>query len=369
LFRRFVSAGFWNIVAAAASRGAPLISLILVARFIGPEAFGELAIVLSTISMAQAFLAIATGTTMMRYVAALRETNPPKAGNLIALVSAITIVAGVLLSVTFALLASEMATALFKRPSLKMPLEVGAWAVMFGALAGAQTGALGGLEGFRTIAKVSIASGAIGIVAVASGAYFAGTTGAIVGFVIHSALSALINQCALRRLTASLGMAIRLKVERGDWEVLWTFGVPALLAGATVAPTNWLCHTLLVNQPNGFAEMGIYQAANQWFLALSFVPQFLVQATLPLMAERIARHDLKGLRQLFWGSVKVNCAVGLIAVVVLLPLSRPLMALYGSDFADGWLVFVVSIVTAALVAVEVTATSIIAGVLVEHWKK
>lgn len=361
LFRRFVSAGFWNIVAAGISRGGPLIALILVARIIGPEAFGELAIVLSTISMAQAFIAVATGTTVARYVAALRQSNPGKAGNLIALVNTATAVAGLLLAAALALAAADMAVLLFKRPALEWPLQVGALAVMFGALGGAQTGALSGLEAFRAIAVVSIVSGVIGIVAVAAGAYFGGTMGAVAGFVIHLGLSALINHGLLLRVTAKLGVEMRLRPDRGDWTILWKFGVPALLGGAMVAPTNWLCQTLLVNQPNGFAELGLYHAANQWFLALIFVPQFLVQATLPLITERMASRDLAGMRQLFWGSVKINAAIGLIALLGLAPFSRALMGLYGSDFVDGWLVFLVSIVTAALVAVETTASSIIAS--------
>ena len=44
-----------------------------------------------------------------------------------------------------------------------------------------------------------------------------------------------------------------------------------------------------------------------------------------------------------------------------LPFSRALMGLYGEGFAEGWLVFLVSIVTAALVAVETTASSIVAS--------
>jgi hypothetical protein len=42
--------------------------------------------------------------------------------------------------------------------------------------------------------------------------------------------------------------------------VLWQFSLPSFLSGALMTPVIWVCNVLLVKQPDGYTELGIFSA-------------------------------------------------------------------------------------------------------------
>ena len=69
-----------------------------------------------------------------------------------------------------------------------------------------------------------------------------------------------------------------------EWHVLLSFTLPTIISGVVVVPVTWWANVVLVNQPNGYMEMGIFNATNQWRIALVFLPAILTQPTLPMLS-------------------------------------------------------------------------------------
>ena len=49
----------------------------------------------------------------------------------------------------------------------------------------------------------------------------------------------------------------------------------------------WLANAVLAHQPGGYGELGLFNAANQWRLALLLLPSVLIRVALPLMASSV----------------------------------------------------------------------------------
>jgi O-antigen/teichoic acid export membrane protein len=119
---------------------------------------------------------------------------------------------------------------------------------------------------------------------------------------------------------------------------------------------------MLVNQPGGYAEMGVFSAASQWRNAIGFIPGVLAQFALPLLSnlngERDAPRYGKALR---WNLILT--AVASVAVAVPVALGAPqIMRLYGRGFQQGWLVLVLSAATAAISSINhVVGTAILSA--------
>jgi O-antigen/teichoic acid export membrane protein len=125
-----------------------------------------------------------------------------------------------------------------------------------------------------------------------------------------------------------------------------------------VGPVHWACSTLLIHQPRGYAEMGAFNAANQWFTALLFLPTLLGQSVLPLMAERLGADAAHQSRRLLRVSMQINSLV--VVPVIVLSLASPMvMGLFGSSFRDAWPTLVVVLATAALLAIQTPVGQII----------
>ena len=77
----------------------------------------------------------------------------------------------------------------------------------------------------------------------------------------------------------------------GESRILSEICLPAVLANTAAGPVMWFTNTMLVNQPSGYAEMGVLNAANQWRTAILFLPGLIGQVVLPLLSSLQGTRD------------------------------------------------------------------------------
>ncbi|HVN31485.1 MAG TPA: oligosaccharide flippase family protein [Thermoanaerobaculaceae bacterium] len=349
---RLARGAFWSLAGAVISRGLTLLASILVARILGKVGFGELGIIQSTVGMFATFAGFGLGLTATKYLAEFKQKDPPRAGRILALSTSVTVATGAIAALVFLALAPWLASRTLAAPQLTGLLRISSIMLFLGAVTGAQGGALAGFEAFRRIASVNLASGLAAFPLMVGGAYISGLNGALWGLVASYGVNCVLNQWAVRSEAARAGVPIALAGAHQELALLWAFSFPALLASMMVGPVNWVCSAILVNQPNGYAEMGILSAANQWFGALLFLPGVLGQVVLPALAERVGSSDAVNSTRLIKLSIMVNLAVVLPLVVAFSLASVWVMGLYGQSFKAGWPALVLVLVTAGLLAVQ-----------------
>jgi O-antigen/teichoic acid export membrane protein len=102
-----------------------------------------------------------------------------------------------------------------------------------------------------------------------------------------------------------------------------------------VAPVMWLANAVLANQPGGYGELGLFNAANQWRTALMFLPSVLLRVALPLMASSTDMQRADDFGKTLVMTQSLTVAIVLPAGALLMFLSDPIMGLYGKEFANG----------------------------------
>ncbi|MBA7617220.1 hypothetical protein ES703_24532 [subsurface metagenome] len=352
---------FWSMAGAVISRGLMLAATVLVARMLGKTVYGELGMIQSTVGMFGVFAGFGLGLTATKHVAEFRQNDPGRAGRIIALSGLFAMVTGGLMALGLLIFAPWLAEHAINAPHLASLLRIGALILFISTLNGAQTGALSGFEAFKTIAHVNLFAGLISFPIIVAGAYFGGLTGAVWALAINLGFNWLLNHLALRKESRRHNVPFTLRECSRELSVLWSFSLPAALSGALVTPVNWACGALLVNRPDGYGEMGIFSAANQWYAMLLFLPSLLGQVVLPVLSERLGQNEIKQSMKITMFAVKMN-ALLVIPLVLLASIASPfIMNLYGEGFRSGWPTLVVVLLTAGLLAVQIPVGQIIAA--------
>ena len=338
---RFTLGIAWSLAGAVVSRGFLLAASVACARSLGKEGFGALGMIQSTAGMFGIFAGLGLGLTATKYVAEFRRQDPAKAGRILALSASAALVFGGVITLLLILLAPFLAKNVLATPQLAAPLAIGSGLVFFGAMNGAQTGALAGFEAFKTIARVNVLSGAASFPLIVVGVWRGGLQGAIWGSFAALAINWALNNRALRRECANANISYQFASCHRELRILHRFSLPAFLASIVVGPAIWVCNALLVHQPQGYAELGIYAAADKWRLLILFVPTSVFAMVLPVLSNLYGEGNSVGFRKVFRANLQLNASLALLAALLIAAFAAPIMAIYGNSFRGGRLVLIV----------------------------
>jgi O-antigen/teichoic acid export membrane protein len=358
---RLAKGTFWSLAGAVISRGLMLVASVFVARMLGKAGYGELGMIQSTVGMFGVFAGFGLGVTATKYVAEFRRSDPDRAGRILSLSGLVATATGGLMTLGLLIFAPWLAQHTINAPHLTGALRIGAVMLLVSALNGAQTGALAGFEAFRTIAYVNLFVGLFSFPILVCGAYFGGLTGAVWALTINLGINWLLNHLALRKEARRHDVPFTFRNCSRELSVLWRFSLPAVLAGSMVGPVNWICSALLVNQPDGYGEMGIFSAANQGYHLMLFLPAMLGSVVLPILSERLGQNGIRQSRKLLIVTMKMN-AVLVFPVVALACLASPhIMSFYGEGFRNGWPTLIVVLLTVGVLTIQTPVGQIIAA--------
>jgi O-antigen/teichoic acid export membrane protein len=332
---RFARGASWSLVGMGAAQGLAVIASIVTARLLGKVAFGEFGMVTGTVGAFGIVAGLGLGLTATKYTAEHRSSDPARAGQILGLAQLVAAISGGLVALTLFLLAPWLAAQTLNAPALADELRLGCVLLFLNALDGTQTGALAGLEAFRATARVSLLRGLLSFPALIAGVWFFGLTGAVAATVLIGALGWWLNQRALQRESARIGVSISYRGSRSNLPILWQFSLPAFLSAVLVAPVMWLASAILVNQPGGYGELGLFNAANQWRTAMMFLPAVLLRVALPLMASSVDPRRADDFGKTLVLTQSLTVAIVLPIAVLLMFLSGLIMGLYGADFDQG----------------------------------
>lgn len=343
---------FWVTAGAVISRGLMLAASIVVARMLGKTAYGELGMVRSTVGMFGVFAGFGLGLTATKHVAQFRETDPDRAGRIIGLSWLVAMATGGLMALGLLFFAPWLAGNTINAPHLSGILRIAALILFINALNGAQAGALSGFEAFKAIAQVNLFVGLISFPILIAGAYWGGLAGAVWALAITLGVNWLLNRLALRKEARRHGVPLTFKNCRAESPILWRFSLPAVVSSSMLAPVNWVCNALLVNRSDGYDEMGILSAANQWYALLLFLPSLLGSVVLPVLSERLGHNDTGRATRTLVLAIKTNLLL-VSPIVLLASVASPyVMGLYGESFRGGWPVLIIVLLTAGMTTIQ-----------------
>jgi O-antigen/teichoic acid export membrane protein len=326
----------WSIAAAIVARGANLAAMILCARLLTQQSFGEVAIVQSTVGMFGPIAGLGLAATTTKFLAEYRDTDRVRAGRLLGLSLLLAAAAGAMMTVALVLLAPVLAQRGLAAPQLAGTLAVSGGLLLFGVFEAVQTGALAGLEAFSRVARLSCWNGLVSIPIIAMLAYTYGSTGAIVGLTLSSALACFMNWIALRAECREHLITPTLAGAASERRVLTNFSLPSYLSGLLVFPSTWIGSALLVNQVRGLEQMALYTAADRFRFLLIFLPLSASRIAIPALSRFRAQGDHAGFNGAFRWNLMFGVITAAVPAIVCMAFSPFLMSWFGAEFRTGW---------------------------------
>lgn len=352
LLSRLLTGTLWNGVSLALNQGGTFLGSVLVARMLGQVAFGQYAIVLSTLISVAVLSQTGLAYAATKYIAEFRSVDKERTGRIVSLCAFLGPALAAIFAVSMAIAAPFVAGPVLGSKSLAVPLAAGAIFVLAYASNSYQVGALTGLERYRALVAPAAVCTLVTIALIAAGAKSAGVTGAIVGLSIATAIRWYLHQRALKREFRDAGIAVS---SQGMWRelpLLYGFALPATLSGYLMIPALWITNAWLVRQPQGYAHLAQFAAAQTLRLMVMFVPLLLNQVGLSVLnntrrggtAESYASVHRMNRAALTGSTAAFAVLVGACGHYVL--------RVFGSDFAGGgdtvlWILLASAVVESA----------------------
>lgn len=333
---RRLARGFgWGALGTLGWRGMTAASSVAVARLLGPAGFGELAIVRSTATLFTTYAGFRLGLTINKFLPPLKGTNPARAARILRMALTVSALLCGLAAAGLMLGAGPIAEHILHNAGLTWALRIAALWLFFQAYSSVRETVLIAAEDYPAFARVTLVKGLSAGLFILPGAWLGGPTGAIAGLAIAAALSFLVLDRAVRRTLAGLALNQTggFRAWKSELPLLWTFALPSLLAGAVAASAFWYGRALLTGLDDGFAQLGHFEAANQWRTLILFLPAMLARMAMPILAEAHSRTQSDDFRQASILQIRAIIVITLPLTVATILGAQPLMAIFGSAYA------------------------------------
>ncbi|MEW6139711.1 MAG: oligosaccharide flippase family protein [Thermodesulfobacteriota bacterium] len=350
LTQRLLTAVSWNTTGTVALQALGLAATILVARLLGPADFGRLSLLQATVTMFSVVAALGLPSTATKCIAELRFQDRAEVGRIIGFVFAVGMAFSAIVGVAMLSLAPVISYQLLHSPDLEQLLMIGTLLMLLTALSSLQTGILAGFEAFRAMALVNLLGGILRLGFAGIGTYYWGLSGALWALICSTGLICAGYQTAIASVTAAASVDLSLRCLGRHLRLVYDFSLPCMLSTSLVAPINWLSIVILATYAADYNEVGIYNAANQWFLVVLFFPSIVGQSMLPIVSEQLCTAGRGAARTLLLCTLKMLLVIIVPVVIVGTLLSPLLMGLYGTSFQHGWPALVILFASAGFAA-------------------
>lgn len=359
LLKNVTDSAIWSSIGSFVLQSLSLLSLILIARFFNKSEYGELSILRSTILMITLFASLGFSITATKYISQYNAIDKIKTGKIIALLNILSISSAILFALLLLLLTPFIAYFFLDSPDLIFELRLGVLLLFFSTLNSIQNGILIGFESYRNIAIANIITALISFPIQLYLAYRLNVEGAIIGLGITYFILWLTNFFMVKKVLILNEIKLVYRDLKSESNILYSFSIPAFFSSLLVIPVLWYCNIMLVNSDNGFQELAVFDAANQWKTALLFIPNVLAQISLPLFSKHI--NDKSKFKEVLKINLIVTFVITFIIAFAVALFSKQIMNLYGSSYMDNYFLLIMLCVATLLISINGVIGQVLVG--------
>jgi O-antigen/teichoic acid export membrane protein len=356
---RLVHGFSWSIVGTIILNIFGLISTIITARLLGISTYGEYAIIQSTVGLFSILAGLGLGLTATKYIGEYRAKDHEKVLRIITVSVALAIISGSILSVILLIFAPFLSIHILHSPDLAVSLQLSAGLLFLGALNGAILGILSGFSEFKKIALINMFVGIITIPIFIVLIIFLDLPGAIIAAELIMLINVLIGYRMIRTVCNYRKPIMNFHIFKNEFFLLSQFSIPAIASNLVCGLGIWVASVILINQPDGYSQIAIYNAAYQWRIVVIFIPGILSQVSIPILAEDYGEREIVNISSFIQEMTLLIGIYSLLVMIFLSIFSQQIMGLYGSSFSDGWTVLIVVLLTAMIYAILLPVSNVI----------
>jgi len=327
IINKLVNGMAWNIVGTILSKAFVLTASILTARILGVDKNGEYSIINSTVLMFSTFAGLGLGTTATRFVSEYKINNKPKCGRIIGMTYMVGLLSGSVMALVLILLSPWLANNQLNAPHLASGLRLASILLITNTLNIIQQNTLSGFERFKIIAKLSIIQGLMSLPIFVVFTFLFNVNGLIFGHIVISLITTILYAIINSKVRKEYGIQMDIRGANKEIDVLLKFSLPSMLSNVMVGPVTWVGNTFLTSTSNGYFELGIFNAANQWRMLLTFIPTAIGNVILPLIIANKGDNRLERINILFGWIIVICISIPLLAAPGVIAF------LYGKQYA------------------------------------
>ncbi len=315
-----------------------VVQTILIARALGIVEYGIYGLLFTTIGLVASVVGLQMGLTATVLIARYRVTDKSNAGAVIRHVNRFAVLVALAFVLACLPASGWISQALFKSPDYAAAVLLGVAFIGVTLISGVQDGIVQGFEDFTAMARARLIAAFVTLVLIYPGAIVFGLTGVVAvilgGVGIKMAMLSFVVQSHRRReAIPSSGGTIRF------WSMVVDFSLPSMLVSLLMGGITWYGSYLLSRQSAGFSSVALVNTGLQWRGPVLLVAASIGTVAVPVFSRFAAVEDRAGGDSFQRRLVGLNALGALAVSIVLVLLSRPLLALYGPEFQAGTLTF------------------------------
>jgi len=228
---------------------------------------------------------------------------------------------------------------MFHMPKLASVLRVFACAFPFYVLTSMAGYAAGAFQAVKCQTVVTNICRPLANVALVSVIFLLGyrLLGAVYGFLISSAISALFGLYLLRRIFPDLVSELRPSYEVGK---LLRFSLPVLFAGFSYILLGYT-DRLMLGYFRASNDLGVYSAAATISQQAGLITYSFSYIFCPIISDLYNRNEFGDLERLYKTVTRWIVSLNVMILVLLILFSKEIMGIFGPEFTSGWLVLAI----------------------------
>ena len=331
---RFATGAFWSLIGTIGSRVSLFLVAVITARLLGQVGFGELGMIQSTIGLLGTFVGLGASMTATKFVSEFKYSDPERSGRIISLTYIVSWLTGLIASASCYFAAPYLALKSINAPHLAPEIRLASFFLLMSAGFGPQGGILTGLQAFRSIALITICQSLFTLTITAVLTWAAGLRGFIYAIILSCLFGGILSSIILSRQYKKFQIHLNFIKAFEERKAIWSFSIPAFLENIFFTPIIWIGNAILVNQPNGYMQLGLFNAAMQFQWLITSVNSILSQVSLPMLAEIYGSKEHGLFARTFNLNLNFNWLVGISGGFLAIAASPFLIKVFGQKFSD-----------------------------------
>ncbi len=340
----------WVFSGTLLSKPIQLATNVLLARLLGPAGFGVLGLATSMAVTLSLVAGLGLGDASYKYVAEYYRADKVRGAHMASVILWSTTTFSAIVFLTLWLLRSFWVPKVFPASVYSRVIALCLCLAWMNLLFAVLSGIFAGLQHFRDYTILSLLQ-AVALAGLASVLGFGGTVGALLAYVIGSALCILWGLARLFRTDKALIGWPGLDSFRELRQMLH-FSAPIWIGSFALSPVVTFTFILLARQPGGDFQLGMFNTANGLRMLIAILPGVIGTVITPaLIQEGGLGGDPHAFRSLLDKSFSAMALATIPLLIICLFFSDLLFSIYGKAYAGSFRLFMPLVAAAAVGAV------------------
>lgn len=319
----------WSFLGTLISKGFIFIALFIVARILSVAEYGKLGLLQSYINTFTTLSLASFGVTATKYLALYAESDKKKASEIYSLTRLAVFLIALLILILSLIFNKQVGIYIVGSQNMSEEVFLCAFAIFFSSLNGLQTGALAGLENFKSISIVNMINGIFSLPLILISAYSFGIHGVVVSLVIINFSIWLCSAFLLQKELNKKEIKFTIKEIKEHWKTVYNFTLPSFISSVMLSPVILICNSLLIkNHTNGFYQLGVYNATFNFSQLVTLLLGVVGQVMYPLAIRNFGKQNKK----FEFVNILQPYLIGLFICVPILTLPDMFASLFGMKY-------------------------------------